>query len=308
MSVIHTYRSFLMKSLLRNKKFRSPTQNQPRSFVTAGHFPVLNKFVVELETFFTQFSVAEPLNSTFSFKKFMYAYVWLRSFIATIRQEAIDCVIRGLRMEETVASPKKTINGCCAFSDECKCRMFRCPVASKPYTCFCTHDISQHEMISVTDGVVTRFLSDAKSLPLPATPVATKDTIELQRRGIFLPYAHSGPSIINHSGGSKRPLARAADRPPRSSVGRAPADSNLVNIICLRREDKIPTNDLERLEMGANYLPAVPLSTHAKLLKVLKLASTLGEDLATKLLWISPQSYSPEFCYCGSLTFDNIPI
>ena len=185
-------------------------------------------------------------------------------------------------MEETVASPKKTINGCCAFSDECKCRMFRCPVASEPYTCFCTHDISQHEMISVTDGVVTRFLSDAKNLPLPATPVATKDTIELQRRGIFLPYAHSGPSIINHSGGSKRPLARAADRPPRSSVGRAPADSNLVNIICLRREDKIPTNDLERLEMGANYLPAVPLSTHAKLLKVLKLASTLGEDLATK--------------------------
>ena len=169
---------------------------------------------------------------------------------------------------------KKTINGCCAFSDECKCRMFRCPVASEPYTCLCTHDISQHEMISVTDGVVTRFLSDAKNLPPPATPVVTKDTIELQRRGTFLPYAHSG--------GSKRPMARAADRPPRPSVGRAPVDSNLVNIICLRREDKIPTNDLERLEMGANYLPAVPLSTHAKLLKVLELASTLGEDLATK--------------------------
>ena len=90
------------------------------------HFPVLYKFIVGLETFFPQFSVAEPLNSVFKFKKFRYAYVWLRSFIATIRQEAIDCIIRGLRMEETVASPKKTINGCCAFSDECKCRMFRC--------------------------------------------------------------------------------------------------------------------------------------------------------------------------------------
>ena len=124
--------------------------------------------------------------------------------------------------------PKKTINGCGAFSDECKCRMFGCSVTSKPYTCFCTHDISQHEMISVTDGVVTRFLSDAKILLPPATPVATKDTIELQRRGIYLPNAHSEPSTLNRSGGSKRPIARAADRPPRYSIGRAPVDSYLV--------------------------------------------------------------------------------
>ena len=187
-------------------------------------------------------------------------------------------------MEEIVVSPKKSVNGCCAFSDECKCRMFRCPVASEPYKCFCTHDISQHEMIGVMDGAEVRYFGAAAAIPPPApfAAAATKDTIELQRREMFLPYAHSGPSTINRSGGSKRPLSRAPDRPARSSVGRAPVETNLVNIICLRREDKIPTNDLERLEMGADYLQAVPLTTHAKLLKVLKLSSTLGEDLATK--------------------------
>ena len=158
-------------------------------------------------------------------------------------------------MDETVASPKKSVNGSCAFSAECNCLMFRCPVASEPYKCFCSHDISQHEMIGVLDGTVTRYFGAAAAAlpPPPATPVATKETIELQRRGMFLPYAHSGPSTINRSGGTKRPLARAPDRPARSSVGRAPVDSNLVNIICLRREDKVPTNDLERLELGANY-------------------------------------------------------
>ena len=138
-------------------------------------------------------------------------------------------------------------------------------------------------MIGVQDGTLTRyFCAAAAPLPPPATPVATKETIELARRGIFLPYAHSGPSATNRPGGTKRPLARAPDRPARFSVGRAPVESNLINIILLRREDKVPTNDLERLELGANYLPAVTLSTHAKLHKVLKLSVYLGEELATK--------------------------
>ena len=138
-------------------------------------------------------------------------------------------------------------------------------------------------MIGVLDGTETRYFG-AAAAPLPPPPVVSKETIELQRREMFLPYAHSGPSTINRSGGTKRPLSRAPDRPARSSVGRVSVDSisNLVNIICMRREDKLPTNDLERLEMGADYLQAVPLTTHAKLLKVLKLSSTLGEDLATK--------------------------
>ena len=186
-------------------------------------------------------------------------------------------------MEQIDASAKKSGNDCCAFSDECKCRMFSCPVASEPFTCFCTHDISQHEMIGVLDGTETRYFG-AAAAPLPMPPVVSKETIELQRREMFLPYAHSGPSTINRSGGTKRPLSRAPDRPARSSVGRVSVDSisNLVNIICMRREDKLPTNDLERLEMGANYMPAVPLTTHAKLHKLLKMSSTLGEELATK--------------------------
>ena len=94
--------------------------------------------------------------------------------------------------------------------------------------------------------------------------------MKAQRREIFLPYAHSGASSINRSGGPKRPLSRAPDRPPRSSVGRVTADSNLVNVICLKRDDKIPTNDLERLEMGVDYIPGIPLTTHAKLVKTLK--------------------------------------
>ena len=179
-------------------------------------------------------------------------------------------------MEEAVASPKKSINGSCVFSAKCNCLTFRCPVASAPYTYFCPHGISQHEMIGVQDGTLTRYFGAA------AAPVATKETVELARRGIFLPYAHSGPSVNNRPGGTRRPLARALDRPARSSVGRAPVESNLINIILLRREDKVPTNDLERLELGANYLPAVTLSTHAKLHKVLKLSVYLGEELATK--------------------------
>ena len=76
-------------------------------------------------------------------------------------------------MEEVVVSPKKSVNGCCAFSDECKCRMFRCPVASEPYKCFCTHDISQHEMIGVMDGAEVRYFWTAlkKRLFLGMTPI-----------------------------------------------------------------------------------------------------------------------------------------
>jgi hypothetical protein len=137
-------------------------------------------------------------------------------------------------------------------------------------------------MLAVVEGDLVRYLGAAPALPTPPTPPVTKEIIELHRREMFLPYAHSGPSTTNRSVGSKRPLSRAPDRPARSSVGRAPVDSNLVNIIILKREDKVPTNDLERLEMGANYLQAVPLTTHAKLLRVLKLSSTLGEELASK--------------------------
>jgi hypothetical protein len=186
-------------------------------------------------------------------------------------------------MEQNLASPKKTVNRLCAYSDECKCRMFRCPDASEPFKCFCTHDISLHERIGVLDGKETRYFGAAAApLPPPSTPAPTKDTIELQRRGIFMPYAHSGPSTTTQLGGTKRPLSRAPDRPARSSVGRAPVDSNLVNIIVLRREDKIPTDELQRIEQGTNYLQDVRLSTHAKLHKVLKLSTTLGEELATK--------------------------
>ena len=97
-----------------------------------------------------------------------------------------------------------------------------------------------------------------------------------------MPYAHSGPSTTTRLGGTKRPLSRAPDRPARSSVGRAPVDSDLVTIIVLGREDKIPNDKLQRIEQGANYLQDVPLSTHAKLHIVLKLSTTLGEELATK--------------------------
>ena len=178
-------------------------------------------------------------------------------------------------MEQNVASPKKTINGLCAYSDECKCRMFRCLDASEPFKCFCTHDTSQHEIIGVLDGKETRYFG-AAAPPLPPPPVVSKETIDLQRREMFLPYAHSGPSTINRSGGSKRPLSRAPDRPARSSVGRVSADSvsNLVTIICMWREDKLPTSDLLRLEMGVNYMRAVPLTTHAKLHRLLKMSST----------------------------------
>ena len=72
----------------------------------------------------------------------------------------------------------------------------------------------------------------------PAAPVVTKDTIELQRRGIICLTPILGLLCTNNrSGGTKRPLARAPDSPARSSIGRAPVDCNLVNIICLMRED-----------------------------------------------------------------------
>ena len=153
--------------------------------------------------------------------------------------------------------------------------MFRCPDASEPCTYFCTHDISQHEMVGVLDGTDARHLGVAAA-PLPPPSVVSKETIKLQRREMFLPYAHSGPSTINRSGGTKRPLSRAPDRPARSSVGRVSADSvsNLVTIICMWREDKLPTTDLLRLEMGVNYMRAVPLTTHAKLHRLLKMSST----------------------------------
>ena len=61
--------------------------------------------------------------------------------------------------------------------------MFRCSIASEPFA----HDISQHEMIGILDGTVTRYFGAAAAAlpPPPATLVATKDTIELQRCGIF---------------------------------------------------------------------------------------------------------------------------
>ena len=185
-------------------------------------------------------------------------------------------------MEDAIVTPNQIVNGGCAFADDCRCKMFRSPLLSEPYTCFCTHDISQHEMIGVVDGCVTRYFGPAAVVPTPATPIIPKDTVEAQRREIFLPYAHSGPSSLNRSGGSKRPLSRAPDRPPRSSVGRVTVDSNLVNVICLKRDDKIPTNDLERLEMGVDYIPGISLTTHAKLVKTLKLTSTLGESFMSK--------------------------
>ena len=46
--------------------------------------------------------------------------------------------------------------------------MFRCPVASEPYKCFCTHDISQHEMIGVMDGAEVHYFGAAAAIPPPA--------------------------------------------------------------------------------------------------------------------------------------------
>ena len=130
-------------------------------------------------------------------------------------------------------------------------------------------------MVGVLDGTDARHLGVAAA-PLPPPSVVSKETIKLQRREMFLPYAHSGPSTINRSGGTKRPLSRAPDRPARSSVGRVSVDfiSDFVNMICMRREDKFPTTDLERLELGPNYMPAVPLTTPAKLHRLLKMSST----------------------------------
>ena len=83
-------------------------------------------------------------------------------------------------MEDTIVTPNQIVNGGCAFADDCRCKMFRSPLLSEPYTCFRTHDISQHEMIGVVDGCVTRYFGPAAVVPTPATPIIPKDTVEAQ--------------------------------------------------------------------------------------------------------------------------------
>ena len=52
-------------------------------------------------------------------------------------------------------------------------------------------------MVGVLDGTETRYFGCAAE-PLPPPPVISKETIEIQRREMFLPHAHSGPSTINN--------------------------------------------------------------------------------------------------------------
>ena len=178
-------------------------------------------------------------------------------------------------MDDAPAITSQMVSGGCSYSAECHCKMFRISNSDEPFTCFCTHDVSVHEIIGVIEGGMTRYFG-ARAVPLPPVLLPLKETVESQRRDIFLPYAHPGSTA------SKRPSPKAPDRPPRSSTGKAFSESNLVNIICLKRADKIPTNDLERLEMGVDFMADVPLTTHAKLTKLLKMTSTLGEHFVSK--------------------------
>jgi hypothetical protein len=178
------------------------------------------------------------------------------------------------------------ISGCCKETD-CKCQVYRSHGIAGYYLCDnCKHDQCNHELIGFKEINKILFLgstlSPASSVP-QASPLVLKRTAEGQRREIFRPGCNE-PSQAEprRSSGTKRALSRASDRPSRTSMGTASSRgselNSTVNIVVMRREDKVPTTHLERVELKHDFFENVILSTAAKLASSLKMSS-VGDQL-----------------------------
>ena len=59
-------------------------------------------------------------------------------------------------MDDAPAITSQMVSGGCSYSAECHCKMFRISNSDEPFTCFCTHDVSVHEIIGVIEGGMKR--------------------------------------------------------------------------------------------------------------------------------------------------------
>ena len=179
----------------------------------------------------------------------------------------------------------KMINGSCRELD-CRCQMYRsCGEENNFFCAACHHDESFHEIIGVVEGEKIRYFGFAAApvapVPLPL-PLVLKQTVEGQRRAIFQS-GSSGP--VRSTGGTKRPLSRGADRPPRTSMGSTTSRSSELNttvhIVVMERSANVPRTHLERVEIRHDYFENITLSTARNLMKDLKISS-IGDQIQGK--------------------------
>jgi hypothetical protein len=181
------------------------------------------------------------------------------------------------------------ISGYCKETD-CKCQVYRSHGIAGYYLCDnCKFDQCNHELLGFKENNKIRYIgstsSPASSVP-QASPLVLKRTAEGQRREIFRP-GYDEPSQAKPSQAkpsraeprrsserAKRAISRGSDRPPRTSMGtdssRSSELNSTVNIVVMRREDKVPTTHLERVELKYDFFENVILSTAAKLASSLK--------------------------------------
>jgi hypothetical protein len=159
----------------------------------------------------------------------------------------------------------KMINGSCREFD-CRCQMHRsCGEENNFSYQACRHDESFHEIIGVVEGEKVRYFGFAAApaaTVLMPLPLVLKQTVEGQRRAIFQS-GSSGP--VRSTGGTKRPLSRGADHPPRtlmsSSTSRSSELNTTVHIVVMERSANVPITHLERVEIRHDYFENTTLST-----------------------------------------------